>query len=198
MNQRAPLVLTFNYMKCPMLCGIQQDGLIRAINELTLRPGKDFHIVTVSIDPGESNKSIRQASERMSAQINADWVVLRGTEDSVAALTEASGFQYQWVEAAQEFAHPAATYIVTDQGAISQYFTSVTPQSRDLSLAILEAGNGQIGSIIDQITLSCLQYDLGSNSYVARDVMQAGGVAVMGGLVVFFAMMWRRERNRWR
>jgi protein SCO1/2 len=197
MNQRTPLVLTFNYMGCPMLCGLQQDGLVETINKLQLQAGRDFHIVTVSIDPNESADSIRRATESMSDRIDADWTVLRGSSDSISALTTAAGFQYQWVEETQEFAHPTATYILTNEGTVSQYFTALSPQPRDLNLALLEAGQGQIGSIFDQVTLSCLQYDVTSNSYVARDVMQAGGFAIMGGLVVFFALMWRRERARW-
>jgi len=197
-NQRTPLVLTFNYMGCPMLCGLQQDGLVRAINDLSLQAGRDFHVITVSIDPEESRKSIQAATERMSSQINANWEVLRGDNHSISAITDAAGFQYLWVEEAQEFAHPTATYILTAQGNVSQYFTALSPEPRDLHFALLEAGNGQIGSIIDQVTLSCLRYDVTSNSYVARDVMQSGGLAIMGGLVVFFAMLWRRERARWR
>lgn len=196
-EQGAPLVLTFNYMGCPMLCGLQQDGLVQAINELELQAGIDFNIVTVSIDPTESGESIHRATETMSARIDADWLVLRGPPESISELTSAAGFQYQWVEETQEFAHPTATYILTGDGHISQYFTALSPKPRDLNLALLEAGKGQIGSILDQFTLSCLQYDVTSNSYVARDVMQGGGFAIMGGLGLFLALLWRRDRARW-
>jgi len=198
MHQRTPTLLTFNYTGCPMLCGLQQDGLAKSINQLKLQVGRDFQIITVSIDPNESAQAIRNASERMSAQVDADWMVLRGTGDSVSNLTQAAGFPYTWVEDAQQFAHPAVTYVLTESGTISQYFTSVHPEPKDLNWALLEAGNGNIGSLLDQITLTCLQYDLDSNSYVATNIMQAGGMAVMGGLVVFFFMLWRRELARWR
>jgi protein SCO1/2 len=197
MNQRTPLVLTFNYMGCPMLCGLQQNGLVDAINKMSLKAGKDFNIITVSIDPEESAKSIQTATEKMSDQINANWLVLRGNNETISALTAAAGFRYQWVEETKEFAHPAATYILTSDGTLSQYFTALSPQARDLELALIEAGNGQVGGILDQMTLSCLQYDITSNSYVARDVMQAGGFGIVGGLFVFLAMLWRRERARW-
>ena len=198
MNQRTPTILTFNYTGCPMLCGLQQDGLAKSINQLSLKVGRDFHVVTISIDPNESPSALRQATQRMSSMVNANWLVLRASGDTISSITKAAGFPYMWVADAQQYAHPSVTYVLTETGTISQYFTTIQPTARDLNLALLEAGNGNIGSYIDQITLTCLQYDLEANSYVAKDVMQAGGLAVMGGLVVFFFMLWRREIARWR
>src|SRR4029077_3443932 len=48
-----PVVLTLVYYQCPMLCTEVLNGLLRATKELSLQIGKDFTIVTVSIDPAE-------------------------------------------------------------------------------------------------------------------------------------------------
>ena len=93
--------------------------------------------------------------------------------------------------------HPAATYILTSEGQISQYFTA-TAGPRDIRWALVEAGKGQIGSVLDQVALTCLQYDLSTNAYVARGVMRSGGIAIVGGLFAFFGVLWQRERRRWR
>ena len=46
-----PVILTLVYYQCPMLCTEVLNGLLRSAKELPLEIGKDFTIVTVSIDP---------------------------------------------------------------------------------------------------------------------------------------------------
>ena len=198
MNNNKPTLLTFNYLGCPMLCGLQQEGLAQSIRDLKLRAGHDFEILTISIDPKETDEALTQAAERLGTKVESDWTVLRASQDTVDALTGLAGFPFKWVEETKQFAHPAVTYVLTDEGTISQYFTAVQPNSRDLNYALIEASNGTVGSLLDQITLTCLQYDLSSNTYVARNVMQAGGYVILGGVVMLLFTLWRRELPRWR
>ena len=198
MNNGKPTLLTFNYLGCPMLCGLQQEGLAQSISELALKAGQDFHIVTVSIDPDETVQAMSQAEQRLSSKISSEWTVLRASQSAIDNLTQTAGFPFKWVEETKQFAHPAATYVLTDTGTISQFFTAVRPNSRDLNYALVEASNGTVGSLLDQITLTCLQYDLSSNTYVARNVMQAGGYVILGGVVMLLFALWRRELPRWR
>src|SRR4051812_24397484 len=46
-----PTLLIFVYYKCPMLCTEVLNGLIKCLRTLPITPGKEFEIVTVSIDP---------------------------------------------------------------------------------------------------------------------------------------------------
>ena len=48
-----PVILTLVYYQCPMLCTEVLNGLLNSTKELPLEIGKDFNIVTVSIDPSE-------------------------------------------------------------------------------------------------------------------------------------------------
>ena len=47
-------MLVFVYYDCPMLCTQVLNGLASALDVLSLEPGKDFDIVTVSFDPRET------------------------------------------------------------------------------------------------------------------------------------------------
>ena len=181
-----------------MLCGLQQDGLARSLKAMTLRAGRDFQVVTVSIDPSEPSSLAQSASSRLSALAESDWAVFTAPQASIDSLTSAAGFSYTYVPESSQYAHPAVTYVLTGSGVVSQFFTGIQPAPRDLNFAIVEAGQGQVGTVIDQVVLACLQYDLNANGYVAREVMRSGGYAALGGLVVFFAMLWRRERKQWR
>src|SRR4029077_17716994 len=51
---KRPVVLVFAYYDCPMLCTQVINGLASALNVLSLTPGKDFEIVTVSFNPADS------------------------------------------------------------------------------------------------------------------------------------------------
>ena len=73
----------------------------------------------------------------------------------------------------------------------------VQPSAKTLRLAIIEAGRGEIGTALDQIFLTCLQYDSASSTYapVATGLMRAGGIGIVGSLGLFLGLMWRRERQ---
>src|SRR5262249_53980947 len=51
---RRPVVMLFAYYDCPMLCTQVINGLATALNILSLQPGRDFEIVTVSFDPRDT------------------------------------------------------------------------------------------------------------------------------------------------
>src|SRR5215472_635260 len=50
---RKPIILTPVYYACPMLCSQLLNGLVKALRVMPLTAGKDFEIVTFSIDPNE-------------------------------------------------------------------------------------------------------------------------------------------------
>ena len=192
-----PTLLTFNYLGCAMLCSLQQDGLARSLAEVDLKAGEDFAMITVSIDPKEDPKTALRAADRMSEKIQGTWSVLTAPETAIGALTTAAGFNFEYLEREKQYAHPAITYVLTPDGRVSQYLAGLEPAPRDLKFALIEASGGRIGSFIEQLSLACLQYDSSANAYVARGVMQAGGVAILTCIGVFFGLLWRRDRRRW-
>jgi len=58
-----PVILTLNYYRCPMLCGLLLNGLLQGLKELPWTPGQEFEIVTVSIDPPRRRPSQAQEAE---------------------------------------------------------------------------------------------------------------------------------------
>ena len=46
-----PVILTLVYYNCPMLCTQVLNGLDRSLQLIPMEIGKDFNVVTVSIDP---------------------------------------------------------------------------------------------------------------------------------------------------
>ena len=54
---KRPVVLVFAYYDCPMLCTQVINGLSSALGVLSLKPGQDFEIVTVSFNPADTPAS---------------------------------------------------------------------------------------------------------------------------------------------
>src|SRR3954451_8590572 len=48
-----PVVLAMVYYECTMLCNQILNGVVRGLRPLSLRPGRDFDVVAISIDPTE-------------------------------------------------------------------------------------------------------------------------------------------------
>src|SRR5688572_486704 len=48
-----PVILNFVYYRCPMLCNLVLNGQTAAFKELAWTAGKEFDVVTISINPNE-------------------------------------------------------------------------------------------------------------------------------------------------
>jgi len=50
-----PVLLTLNYYSCDTLCSAQLNALLSGLKNLDWKPGQEFKIVTISIDPEEKS-----------------------------------------------------------------------------------------------------------------------------------------------
>jgi len=200
---RRPVVLVLAYYQCPMLCTFVLNGLTKAINETPLRPGEQYQLVTVSIDPTET--AALAAAKRqtylgsLEAKVDpAAWRFLTTDQATITALADALGFRYFYDETQRQYAHPAVVHILTPGGKISRYLYGIQYQPRDFRLALLEASDGRIGNIVDRVLLYCFHYSPRDKEYTAAAmrIMRLGGSAVLLALVIFLAILWRREWRR--
>ena len=167
---KRPVVLSFVYYECPMLCTIGLNGLSAALQVLSFVPGQEFEVVTVSFDPKETPALAAAKKNAYLARYQrpgaeAGWHFLTGSEASIAALTRAVGFRYVWDESTKQFAHPAGLVVATPEGRISHYLFGVEYAPKDLRFALVEAASGRIGNAADQLLLYCYQYDPQAGRY---------------------------------
>lgn len=192
-----PVILSLNYSNCPMLCGLQLRGMVDALTGVSLDPGKDFRIVSVSIDPLETPIRARLAKQnyvRDYGRGNGDgWHFLTGKETQIRALADAVGFEYKYVPERREYAHAAVFMICTPDGRLSRYIYGVRFEPKTVQLSLVEAGEGRIGSTMDRVLLFCFHYDANSGSYApaAVNMMKFGGMLTVLA-VVLFLLPWRR------
>jgi protein SCO1 len=195
-----PVVMALVYYECPMLCGLILGGLSRSMKESGLDLGKDFRAVTISFDPREKpgqalvrQKAYLQALDKTDAK--GEWPFLTGAEPYIRAVADAVGFHYRYDEETKQYAHPAAIYVLKPGGKVSRYLYGVEFPARDLRLALVEAGQGKVGTSFDRFLLTCYRYDPAARKYVpyAMGLVRAGAVLVFLGLAGTLAFFWRRE-----
>ncbi|MBI3492584.1 MAG: SCO family protein [Acidobacteria bacterium] len=199
---KKPVVLVFAYYDCPMLCTQVINGLSSALNVLSLDPGKDFEIVTVSFNPRDTPATATNKKtiylERYRREGAAEgWHFLTGDQSSIDRLTKAAGYRYVWDKETQQFAHPTGVIVLTPQGRLARYLFGIEYGPRDLRFALVEASAGRVGSPVDQILLYCYHYDPTTGRYglvIMRAVRVAGAATVLA-LGAFVIVMLRREKR---
>ncbi len=195
-----PTVIALVYFDCPMLCGLVLKGLTRAMRESGLALGKDFDAITLSFDPRDT---VKAAAERQRGYLQAlgvpeatrAWRFLVGAEPDIQAVTQAAGFHYAYDERTKQYAHPAALVVVTPDGRVSRYLYGVEFPARDLRLALVEAGQGRVGTSVDRLLLTCYRYDPASRTYepYVLGFVRISMLGVLGALGVLLGVFWRRE-----
>jgi protein SCO1/2 len=197
-----PVVLAFVYYQCPMLCTQVMNGISSALKVLPYTPGKEFDIVLVSFDPRDTpeaaNAKKRAHLDHWAARETSNgWHFLTGDEASIRRVVSAAGFTYQWDEATQQFAHVSGLLVATPDGTLSRYFYGVEFSPKDLRLALVDSGNGRVGSVVDELLLYCYQYDPSHGRYgaVFMNIMRLGAVLTICFIGGFIVLMRRRENR---
>ena len=197
-DSEKPTIVTLNYSSCPMLCSVQLNALTKSLNELTLKLGEDFRILTVSIDPTETPeiglKTKNRYVDQLTGQPGASegWEFCTASQGVIIRLADLLGFRYRYDEQTGEYNHPAMLAFVSPEGVISRYSLSIDFPPDQLKLALVEAGEGAVGSPVDQFILWCYSYDSNSNSYTpqAWRMMRAGGALTIVVMLVCLAPYW--------
>ncbi len=202
-NKGRPVVLSLVYYDCPMLCTLVLNGLSGAMKGMSLNPGSDYDVVTVSFNPAET-PALAAAKKKTYIQryghpeAASAWHFLTGEQASIDRLTQAVGFHYVYDPQTKIYAHATGIMIVTPDGHISKYLYGIDYAPRELRLALVDASSGRIGNAVDQVLLYCYHYDPSTGKYglVVLNVIRLAGGATLVVLGSFIAVMVARERRR--
>lgn len=192
-----PLVIAPVQHHCPNICGLTLEGLRNAIVGQGYKPGRDFEVVALGIDPREGPDAARTSEQRLAGSPPAPGVhALTGPAASIRQVTDALGYRYGWDPRIGQYAHIAATAVLTPKGRLARWLYGVAPSPHDLHLALTDAGRGRLGDLGDQILLLCYCYDpkTGQYSSLVMTILRVVGVSLalaLAGLVGFF--IWRDQ-----
>ncbi|WP_435007010.1 SCO family protein [Tundrisphaera lichenicola] len=199
---KRPVFLVMGYKNCPLLCSQVLGELTRSLRPLDASVGKDFDILSVSIDPKESPEQADAQRRIYLKRYNrpgseSGWNALVGSQESIQQLARAIGFKYEFSPRTGKYAHAAGFVLLTPAGRISRYFFGVEYPARELKYAIAQATESKIGSPINKLILYCYEYDptTGKYTFAIMNTIRVFGVATALALGTFFVVMVRRDRR---
>jgi protein SCO1 len=200
-----PVAMALVYYRCIMLCPQVLYGLATGLRQTTLKVGKDYDVVIVSIDP--MDKPIDAAKEKATFLEQAGFDnsgeasavhFLTGEEPSIQAVAGATGFHYVRVPGPDgtmsQFAHSSVIMFATPEGKMSKYLSGIDYPSRDLRLALLGASQRKISNPVDLLILYCCNYNPSSGRYTVA-IERILGLAAMVTLAIVAGMIFLLRRR---
>lgn len=197
---RRPAILALVYYTCPALCDQILHGITMGIRPLSLRPGVDFDVIAISINPSEGpsdaaakKRELLAASDDTSAA--QAWHFLTGNETEIRKVADAVGYHYRYDPKTKMFFHGAGIMVLTPDGRLARYLYGIDYASKDLKLGLIEASHNRIGTPVDRILLFCYHYDPLTGKYTATvmNVIRAAAAVFLLLLVAGGLMLWRRD-----
>jgi protein SCO1/2 len=196
-----PAMVVFADYTCRTLCGPILEFAAVGLGKTGLRPGTDYRLIVIGLDAKDSLESARAMRANHIAPgnlVGKAAMFLSGDQRSIDAATQALGLHTAYDAAHDQFAHPAAVYVLDTSGQVRRLLSPLGLDGGDLRLALIDAGRGRIGSFADRIHLLCYGYDPVRGIYTERITtllgLAAGATLVVlaGGILVMIA----RERRR--
>ncbi|MEO8842514.1 MAG: SCO family protein [Kofleriaceae bacterium] len=196
-----PAILTFNYSDCPMLCSLQLNGLSTALPQIAdksdgvmLRPGAQFRIVTIDLEPGEPLEKIQKMRDKYIARLpenqresaKAGWTFLLaenpGDGTQIHRVADSVGFSYMYIPERAEWAHPAALIFLASSGVVTRYVYGIEFPPAVMRESIFKAGTHEPASAVGFLN-RCYHYDPDANSHARAGMLAlrigAGGMILL-------------------
>lgn len=200
-----PVILALVYYECPMLCNEVLNGLTGSLKGISFDAGKDFDVVSISFDARENEKPDLAKNKKAGyleryARPNSEngWHFLTGTQEEIDKVTKAVGFNYEYDQQSNQFAHAGGVMIITPEGKISRYFYGIDYAAKDLKFGIMDSAQNKVGNPAEQLLLYCFHYDPSTGKYglAVINVIRIGGVLTLLGMGGMFFVFWRYNKKK--
>jgi protein SCO1/2 len=197
-----PTVLMFADYTCTTLCGPIVAFVAHALEQSRLRAGDEFGMVVIGLDPkDDASDAARMWREQLAgdAPLFAASAFVTAEQSTVRRITAALGYRYAYDQEHDQFAHPGAAYVLRSDGRLARILTGLGLSGDDMRLALVEAGQGRVGTIGDKVRLICSGFDPTHGTYdlmVSRLILATGlgTLLMLGGLIGTLTLLGRRRR----
>jgi protein SCO1/2 len=196
-----PAVVVFADYTCRTLCGPIIEFAAAGLARSGLRPGADYRLLAIGLDPRDGideARTMRGKHIDAASPLNGAAIFLTADERSIRAATAALGLTYAYDQEYDQYAHPAAIYVVDTVGRVRRVLSPFGLDGSDLRLALVEAGNGAVGNFVDRIHLLCYRYDAAKGIYTERITVVLGYAAGATLLLLLsgLSVLLMRERRK--
>jgi protein SCO1/2 len=147
-----------------MLCSLVLRGVAQAAKAMSLEPGRDYHLVLISLDARETIDEASRKQATLVAELgrggeSEQWPYLTGTRGSIDAVATALGFRYVWDPRTEQYAHPAVIFAITPDGRVARYLHGVEFAPDGVATALDDARRGRVLSTEAADVLRCFRFD---------------------------------------
>lgn len=166
-----PTVLIFADYTCRTLCGPILEFAASGLAKTGLKPGTDYRLVVIGLDPKDkpaAAQAMRAAHIDGASALGRAAVFLTGGDAAIRAVTQAAGLHHTYDAEHDQYAHPAAVYVVNAEGRVQRVLSPLGLDGADLRLALVDTGRGTVGTLADRIHLLCYGYDPIKGIYTER------------------------------
>ncbi|CAH2031042.1 SCO family protein [Trichlorobacter ammonificans] len=196
-----PTIILPVYYTCTNVCNYLQGGLARVLPALKAAAGSDYRVISISFDPSETPEQATRTRKMYLTAINAPfpengWRFLTGEPEDIRRFTTSIGYRFK--QQGRDFVHPVASLIVSGDGTIVRYLYGTSFLSKDISLALLEAREGKVGTTIRKVVDFCFTFDPQGKTYVFNILKVSATVVILsaGGFLLFLLLTGTRRRSR--
>jgi len=194
-----PTILNLVYFQCPGTCSPLMWGIAKFIEQVDLKPGEDYQILTISFDHTENiNMGIQKKANYVSSLKNKElaegWHFFVSDSANIARLTQSAGFNFQWV--VNQYSHPTGLIALGADGKITRYLRGIEFLPFDIKITLIEAASGKIGPSINRLLAICYSYDPKGNQFVFNVTKVAGILIVFFSIVLLGFLFLGRKRTK--
>jgi protein SCO1/2 len=203
-----PVVLMMIFFNCTMLCSEVMNGSLELFKDkqkdLGFKIGRDYEVVTISIDPKEGpdiaigKKKAYLSQLKDMPQAAQGWHLLTGQDEQIKTVADAIGYRYTYDSSIEQYAHPGGIVTVTPEGKVSRYFPGVSFDGKDVRLGLIEASRNKIGTAVEKLALfTCFHYNptTGKYSLALMKLVQLAAIATILGIGTGIWVMRGVERK---
>jgi protein SCO1/2 len=155
---KSPVILVLDYLRCTSLCGVTLRNIVEALDNLPLVSGRDYQLVSVSIDPRDAPADAAAAKAKYAALLDrgaSGLHFLTGTAPASRRIADAAGFPYRYDRLLDAYIHPAGFVIATPVGVINRTIEGVAVAPGELVDALAHAQRSEPQGLVTRILLFC-------------------------------------------
>jgi len=194
-----PTLVVFADYTCSSLCGPILSFVSEGLASSGLSP-QEYQLVVLGIDPkdGPREAAIMKRERIADDAVASAAVLLTADEATIRSTARAVDYRYAYDAARDQFAHPAAIFVLTRDGYVARVLSGLGISGNDFRLALVEAGQGRIGTFADRIRLLCYAFDpsIGvytSSIYRALALASAFNIALLAAGIGWLSLRRARE-----
>jgi len=186
-----PAILNLVYYECAGTCSPLMFGVSKFIDDVDLRLGKDYEVITISFDPSEKidlgiKKKAAYVSMMKNKEAAKDWHFFVSDSLNIAKLTKSVGFNYQKIN--NQYVHPTGLIALGSDGKIIRYLRGIEFLPFDIKITMVEAAKGKIGPSINRLLAVCYSYDTKGNQFVFN-VTRVSAIVISFIMILIFIVL---------